>query len=292
MPTVSVIVPTRQRSNLVGRAVCSILSQTFTDFEIVVVDSNLGDLQIARYPERAPWLSDPRVRLVENSHAHNAASARNLGLANARGKWITYLDDDDTYHPKKLERQWCAADSSGLPLGSCGVVYHLSGRRRLVPRKATEIWADDLLLQFLGMPTVFHRRAPDVRFNESLGAGEDMYYFQRLVQYYEVSHIFHVPLALVNVYPQPGARVNLYAQGAWQACEATLRDFGENYTEVARSVFRDRGRLGFCKLERGHFREMLTICAALFRQRGVRDTRLILNCLLFRLPWMRRWLVC
>jgi hypothetical protein len=290
-PAVSVIVPTRCRPHLVGRAVNSILAQTYTDFEIVLVDTNPVNLRVAHRQAQASWLADPRVRLVEDDRPRNAASARNLGLANARGRWVTYLDDDDAYHPKKLERQLGAGDSSGLPLGLCGMVYHLPGRRRLRTRPLEEICGDDLLLYFPGMPTIFHRRAPEVRFDESLNAAEDVHYFQCLLRHYQVRRVFHVPQGLVEVYQQETGHVNLNAQAVWRACEVTLREFGERYSETACRVFHDRARLRLSTLERGHLREMLAICADLVLRHGLRDTRLILNCFLYKLPWMRRWLV-
>jgi glycosyltransferase involved in cell wall biosynthesis len=290
-PVVSVIVPTRGRPHLVGRAVNSILAQTFTDFEIVLVDNNPPEVRTSRQVQRAPWLADPRVRLVENGAARNAASARNLGLGVARGEWVTYLDDDDMYHPRKLERQLGAANVSRLPLGICGTVYHLPGRRRSRCKQVEEITGDDLLLYFLGMPTIFHRRAPEVGFDEALNAGEDVHYFQHLLRYFDVRRVFNVPEGLVDVYQQPNGHVNLNGQGVWDACEATLRDFGGVYSERARRLFRNRARLRFCILKSGHYPEILELCVALIRQQGIRDSRLILNCFLCKIPWMRRWLV-
>jgi glycosyltransferase involved in cell wall biosynthesis len=275
----------------VGRAVESILKQTFTDFEIVVVDNNPTNLQIARSPKEVPWLADSRVRLVQDETPHNAASVRNLGLAVARGQWVTYLDDDDAYHPEKLGRQLCAGDSSGLPLGVCGMVRHLPGRRRLVNWEADEIRGDDLLLYFPGMPTIFHRQAADVRFDESLNAGEDQHYFQRLLRYYRASKIFNVPQALVKVYQQATSHVNLNGRGIWESGEAILREFGTGYSETARRLFRERARMHFCKLDHGHLRELMALCVLLVLRHGMRDTRLILNCLLYKFPWMRPWLV-
>src|SRR5206468_126579 len=103
--------------------------------------------------------------------------------------------------------------------------------------------------------------------------------------------IFHVPQALVDIYQQPSGHVNLNHHAVWQASEATLRDFGADYSEAARKVFRDKARLRFCTFERGHFREMLGMCVSLIQERGTRDSRLILNCFLWKLPCMRRWLV-
>jgi len=272
----------------------SILAQTFKDFEIVLVDNNPPQNRVDHNRlgrGRHPWLGDSRLRLLADDTPPNAAGARNLGLEEARGDWVTYLDDDDTYHPLKLERQLAAANSSKLPLGVCGTVYYLPCRQRSRCRLVEELSGDDLLLYFLGTPTIFHRRAPEVRFNETLNAGEDVYYFQRLLRFFAICRVFHVPEALVQIYQQPSGHVNLNALAVWRACEATLRDFGTAYSEVARQIFRARARLRFCTLESGHYREILTLCLALVRQQGMCDWRLILNCFLCKIPWLRRWLV-
>jgi glycosyltransferase involved in cell wall biosynthesis len=291
MPAISVIVPTRRRPALLSRAVKSILAQTVTDFEIVVVDNNPAAFRVAAVPAHMAWLRDKRVRLVEDATPNNPAALRNLGLAIARGDWVTYLDDDDEFRPGKVEQQWREADASRLALGVCQLRFHVPLRRRKRGRKLREIGGDDLLLCFPGMPTVFHRRAPAVRFDATLDAGEDMHYFQRLVRHFELSRVFNVPEPLVDVHVQPDAHANHNAEGSWKATEAILRDFGTSYSAAARRVFCLQARLGYCKLQPGRFGEMLGAAAELVRERHVRDARLILNAFLFKMAWARRWLV-
>ena len=290
-PTVTVIVPTRNRPQLVGRAVESILAQTFTDFEVILVDNNAAEHRVPDGQGAKIWLRDSRVRLLEAPKARNAAGARNAGLRMAQGEWVTYLDDDDAYAPRKLEWQLAGAVRSGLPLGLCGMVYHVPCRRRVRIKQAAELSGDDLLLYFPGMPTMFHRRNAQVCFDESLNAGEDQHYFHKLVRYYGDRRIFNVPEPLVDVYQQDGEHVNLDARAVWQSCDAILREFGGEYSEDACRTFQNRARLRFCMLERGHLIEMAKLGIDLVRRGGLRDTRLILNGVLCKSRWMRRWLV-
>jgi len=290
-PCISIIVPTRCRHHLVGRAINSILAQSFTDFEIIVVDNNPSQSRIVNRQKRPSWLADPRVRVIEDERSYNPAGARNRGLEVARGEWVTYLDDDDAYQPQKLERQLSKGKSSGLPVGVCGTVRRLPGRRRIVNREANEIEGDDLLLYFPGMPTIFHQRAPDVRFNEALDAAEDVHYFQQLVRYYQTKRVFNVRHALVEIYQQPTSHVNLNARAVWQACESILQEFGEEYSKAACAVFRERARLRLITLDRGHLRELVISCAVLLWRHRVRDVRLVLNCFLYKLPWTRQFVV-
>src|SRR2546423_502644 len=164
---ISIIVPTRLRHHLLPRAVRSLLAQTFTDFEILVVDDNPAEARVSTDPALHSLLQHPKVRLLTHDQPRNAAAARNVGLRAARGEWITYLDDDDAYQPAKLERQWQQARKTGLRLGICGVTYHLSRRRRARVFPGEEARGTDLLLMDLALPTLFHSKVEEVFFDES-----------------------------------------------------------------------------------------------------------------------------
>jgi glycosyltransferase involved in cell wall biosynthesis len=103
-PVVSVVIPTYRRPDSVLRAVASVLAQTFTHFEILVVHDGPG-------PETAAALkdADPRVRYYQLDANRGPAAARNYGVTQARGQWIGFLDDDDEWLPRKLEVQLAAA---------------------------------------------------------------------------------------------------------------------------------------------------------------------------------------
>ena len=108
-PMVSVVIPTRNRTRLLRRAVDSVLSQVFGDFEIVVVVDG-PDEEVAALLQQE---SDPRVRFHVNPSPLGGAGARNVGVRLARGNWIAFLDDDDLWLPAKLERQMLRLASVG-----------------------------------------------------------------------------------------------------------------------------------------------------------------------------------
>jgi glycosyltransferase involved in cell wall biosynthesis len=291
MPAISVIVPTRLRHQLLARALRSLLAQTFQDFEILLIDDNPSEARVSAEAELAPLLADPKLRLLVDEQPRNAASARNLGLRAARGEWITYLDDDDAYQPTKLEKQWRRSIETRLPLGICGVTYHLAHRQRRRVVAATELYKSELLLLPFAMPTVFHRNAGNWFFDENLFAGEDGPYYYGLVERLEVERIFNVSESLVDVYPQPGPRVSANAEGFWQAVQVVYRDFAPAYGTVAAEVFLARARLGYLKNRKGGWYEMAQAACRLWRLRGWKEMRFIGNATLFKLPWMRRLLV-
>jgi glycosyltransferase involved in cell wall biosynthesis len=112
---VSVVIPTRDRPHLLLRAVNSVLRQTHRDLEVtVVVDRPDPDTASA-----VRSLGDPRVRLFVNPDPSTAAAARNAGADQARGEWIAFLDDDDEWLPKKIERQLAFAAGRPPALVNC-----------------------------------------------------------------------------------------------------------------------------------------------------------------------------
>jgi glycosyltransferase involved in cell wall biosynthesis len=109
VPKVSAIIPTRNRPELVCQAVRSVLNQSMTDVEaIVVIDG--PDEASERALEKIP---DPRLRVIALQQSVGGSEARNTGVRAATSKWIALLDDDDEWLPQKLELQLSAAERSG-----------------------------------------------------------------------------------------------------------------------------------------------------------------------------------
>jgi glycosyltransferase involved in cell wall biosynthesis len=98
-PLISVIIPTFNRRHQAEEAVASVLSQTFTDFELIVVDDGSTDDTAAMLESYAPDLT-----LIRQNN-QGVSSARNKGVVNSRGKYLAFLDSDDLWHPTKLAVQ-------------------------------------------------------------------------------------------------------------------------------------------------------------------------------------------
>jgi len=81
-PKVSVVIPTYNRAHLVGRAIRSVLNQTYQDFEIIVVDDGSTD----NTKEVVKSFNDPRIRYIRHEKNRGGSAARNTGIRAARGK--------------------------------------------------------------------------------------------------------------------------------------------------------------------------------------------------------------
>ena len=104
---VSVITPTYKRSEMLPRAIKSVLAQTYKNVEIVVVDDNDPDSEWRKKTEQRmeEFANDSRVVYVRHDKNMNGSAARNTGIKASTGDIIAYLDDDDWYDPEKVEKQ-------------------------------------------------------------------------------------------------------------------------------------------------------------------------------------------
>ena len=104
---VSCVIPSYKRCDTVTRAIDSVLSQTYKNIEICVVDDNVpGDeYSIALQNVLKQYKTDGRVRYISQEKHINGAVARNAGIKAARGEYIAFLDDDDEWLPTKIEKQ-------------------------------------------------------------------------------------------------------------------------------------------------------------------------------------------
>ena len=119
-PTVSVIIPTYNRAHLIGRAIKSVLSQTYRDFEVIVVDD--GSTDNTEEVLRNFKDENEKIKYIRHKENRGGSAARNTGIKNARGQYLAFLDSDDEWLPEKLEKQiniFCKCPDS------VGVVYCL-----------------------------------------------------------------------------------------------------------------------------------------------------------------------
>lgn len=96
---VSVIVPTKDRPQLLEKALHSVLGQTYRNFEVIVVDDGSSPPVVLE----AALVTDGRIRVLRMEVSRGPSAARNAGIEAARGAMITFLDDDDEFTPSRIE---------------------------------------------------------------------------------------------------------------------------------------------------------------------------------------------
>ena len=115
-PLLSIIVPVYNVENYLQKCIDSILAQTLTDFELILVDDGSPDGCPALCDAAAA--KDARVRVIHQKNG-GLSAARNAGLDVARGAWIGFVDSDDYIAPEMYEKLYRAVQSTGADLALC-----------------------------------------------------------------------------------------------------------------------------------------------------------------------------
>lgn len=205
---VSVVLPSYNRANLLGRAVESILGQSYQGFELIVVDDGSTD----NTQEVVSAFKDERIRYTKLDGNYGPAYARNVGIRSAKYQYIAFHDSDDEWCQGKLNKQMRimlnAPKEVGMVYGCCK--YHgLTGETGDIPRreiaqekKSGFIYPMLLSENLIGMPSLLVRRECIDKvgmFQEGFQSLEDYEWILRLSRICEAKYIDEV---LVNVYAQ------------------------------------------------------------------------------------------
>jgi len=96
---ISVVIPTYNHAHFIRRAIQSVLDQTYTNWEILIVDNHSSD----NTEEVIKSLNDGRIQLLKIHNSGVIGMSRNMGILKAKGDWIAFLDSDDCWYPNKLD---------------------------------------------------------------------------------------------------------------------------------------------------------------------------------------------
>ena len=126
-PIVSVIITTFKRPDRVEIAIKSVLNQTYSQIELIIIDDNITNTE-AHIRTREIVKRYPQVRYFKNKNNLGGALSRNEGIKKANGEYLAFLDDDDAFHPTKLEKQIRLLHRHEAD--NVGIVYCYSARMR------------------------------------------------------------------------------------------------------------------------------------------------------------------
>ena len=191
LPIVSIIVPVYKAEKYIHQCVDSLLAQTYQNIEIILVDDgspdNCGDI-CEEYAAR-----DGRIRVFHKSNG-GVSSARNVGLDNALGEWVLFVDSDDWLYSGSLDCFTSPPSEVGhseidlyvYGYESCGVNYTIR-EGIFTGKERDKFFADTMFMHVMRTPWAkFYRREliGDLRFDECTNIGEDtifnMHYFKRV----------------------------------------------------------------------------------------------------------------
>jgi glycosyltransferase involved in cell wall biosynthesis len=215
-PAISVIIPAYGRPQFLREAVGSVLDQTMQDFECIVVDD--------ASPEPVEVPSDPRVRLIRRTDNGGPAAARNTGVESARGRYLTFLDDDDLYMPERLA--YGLEGTARAPLAVCWIapvgpppgrrlwLRYLSSENRMFEGRV-DATILDRLPPHLGQVTIDRQRM--LPFRPRYSPAEDIEWWIRASQALDVTTVPRIGYRLrkhsaprLNYQHEVRVRTNLY----------------------------------------------------------------------------------
>ena len=220
-PLVSVVITTYKRSpEIVGRALKSVVRQTYSNLEIFVVNDYPDDAEMAE----ALGKTIKRIAGKRNAHyivvEHNggACKARNLALTQAQGKYIACLDDDDEWLPQKVQLQVEKLEANPTAaIAYCNAELHYEGNEPdrnsfLVPQQEGNIYFKMIGKNIIGscsFPMFRMKVLKEVRgFNEDMPALQDWELYLRILKHHEAVYI-DKPLAIYYFYD--GERISTHS---------------------------------------------------------------------------------
>ena len=197
-PKVSVIIPTHKGSGVVQRAVDSVLRQTYKNIEIIVVDDNgrLSEEQLKTEEVLKTYINDGLIKYVPHEINKHGSAARNTGVRNSSGEYITLLDDDDEYLPDKVETQVKCFKTLSKEYGMiyCGIkVNYPYGSYTRIPLTSGDLFLD-LLFHYvvIGSDTLMVRKNcyEEIEgFDESFRRHQDFEFTARVAKKWKIKAV-------------------------------------------------------------------------------------------------------
>lgn len=203
-PLVSVIIPTYNRSNLISRAVNSVLSQTYAKIEIIVADDastdNTKDV-IKKIQKK-----HKNILYIKHNSNKGGSAARNSGIKKSKGEYVAFLDDDDEWFPEKVEKQISCLKKRGKTWGGSYTGYKIILKNGLIEKnkinyKEGNLTKDTFLMKSNAYGSTLLVRKEVFKkigfFDESFKRHQDLEFILRFFRKYKLCTI---PEVLVKVY--------------------------------------------------------------------------------------------
>jgi glycosyltransferase involved in cell wall biosynthesis len=216
-PFFSIITPTYNRAHMLSKTIESVLEQTFTDWELIIVDDGSTDHTkelVDRFIQK-----DPRINYVYQENAERSA-ARNNGIRNAKGEYICFLDSDDLYEEQNLYNWHLFLKSNYYPIAFAFCEMNVLNGNILT--STSTIMADSELFAFIFTNPIVPSRVclhrsllTNVFFEEYMSVGEDVALWLKLIDQTEILKSDHIGLNYIihednSVNPKNPSAIKMY----------------------------------------------------------------------------------
>lgn len=213
---VSIIIPTYQRPLKLERAINSVLTQSYKQLEVIIVDDNDSGSTERKETEElmSKYIGDSRVKYVKHEFNKNGSAARNTGFKNSVGSYIMFLDDDDEFLPKKVEEQFKCLENLNEEWGACYCKYQRKKNGKIVMKSAEnregnlyfEVLCRNLFIH-AGSNLMIRRNVFEELkgFDETFQRNQDIEFAVRLLKKYKLAFVDELGLS-VNIHDNPEGR--------------------------------------------------------------------------------------
>jgi glycosyltransferase involved in cell wall biosynthesis len=244
MPTVSIIIPTYNREHLLGRAIQSVLDQTYQNFELIIVDDGSTD-----DTERlVKSFNSEKIRYIRHGENKGPSAARNTGIQSAKGDYIAFQDSDDEWMPRKLEKQMRTFETAQPEVGIVytDFIFITTNKRKFMPAagvspKDGDIFSNLLKGNFVSLQATVVKRECFERagiFDERFPPLADWELLLRMSRHYQFKCINE---PLVIMYRQPDSiseNKRAYIRAHKLILEAYFQDIKQVKTVLAWHYFK------------------------------------------------------
>lgn len=303
--TIAAVIPTKDRPNRVQNAVESVLNQTYSNMEIIIIDDSTGHETAARIENLSTSTSEKELTYISNPRPRGVSAARNQAISKTDAKYIAFLDDDDVWKPTKTKKQLYSfhKGSEFLAAVYCGFKSVTDTGKHLhtkVPQYGGNIYDELLVKDIVGPPSTVMIRRKIIEevggFNKNYDHHEDWELYLRIAENYRFG-ISAEPLTIRTIHDDATSKdIEAALEHRKQILsrnEATLRNkglydaaWGAHYQKSGVMTCRhgniEQGRRFFrsslyCRL---HYRTLLLFISTLFGKYGfqlLRDLKRIVN---------------
>ncbi|WP_081951341.1 glycosyltransferase [Pseudomonas plecoglossicida] len=231
--TASIIMPTYNRADSIANAINSVLMQTFSNFELIIVDDGSTD-HTGKLVKKC--YKDPRLTYIPTNN-QGVSNARNVGLENASGDFIFFLDSDNSWKANFLETMIRYMTHYQLNSAFCGLRAYGENKKTLHYKGCDFSWPDCVQSNYVDLNAFgFNQNAffETPKFNTSLKRLVDWDYILRIAQYHSISY---APFLGVDYYDGSNDRITntVYKQG--DELSSIIKKIQDQFSSFKRGVY-------------------------------------------------------